>query len=170
MSYLRPQLSNQKVLRIHSGIALGVIIVDQLTKALILFNLEPFESVRVTGFLNLFLVFNEGAAFGFLSGADFDVNRVFLYANLGILALLGYALWTLRPGRTQAATGIWLILGGAVGNLIDRVLHGHVVDFFDFHLGAWHYSTFNVADSAITLGAVLVAMEIFRIKILFRRG
>ena len=142
---------------------------DQTTKLTILSYLEPNSAIEITSFFNLVLVYNKGAAFGFLASSDFDVNRFFLIANLIILCVLVYALWVLRPGRSQSAMAIWLIIGGAVGNILDRIMHGHVVDFLDFHYAGWHYSAFNVADSAITIGAILIAMEILGIRLLFRK-
>ena len=156
----RPQLTERKVLGIHVGIALLVLVLDQLTKAFILTILKPFTSYPVTEFLNFILVYNKGAAFGFLSNSTFDANKLFLFG----------VLWTLRPGRSQSATGIWLIIGGALGNLVDRIVHGHVVDFIDFHYAGWHYSTFNLADACITVGAVLIALELFNLRLLFRRS
>ena len=170
MSDTQSQFSERKTLGIHFGIALLVLVLDQFTKAIVLTSLEPFKPLPVTEFFNLYLVFNKGAAFGFLASSDIDANTLFLFVNVGILALLLYILWLSRPGRSQAVTGIWLIIGGAVGNLIDRVTHGHVVDFLDFHYAGWHYSTFNLADACITTGAVLVALEIFKLRILFRHG
>ena len=166
----RPQLTERKVLGIHVGIALLVLVLDQLTKAFILTILKPFTSYPVTEFLNFILVYNKGAAFGFLSNSTFDANKLFLFLNIGILVLLFGVLWTLRPGRSQSATGIWLIIGGALGNLVDRIVHGHVVDFIDFHYAGWHYSTFNLADACITVGAVLIALELFNLRLLFRRS
>lgn len=167
---VRLLMSEQKVLRLHVAVASLVLAFDQITKAVILTRLEPFKSYPVTEFLNFILVFNKGAAFGFLSKSTFDANKLFLILNLGILVLLFGVLWTLRPGRSQSATGIWLIIGGALGNLVDRIVHGHVVDFIDFHYAGWHYSTFNLADACITVGAVLIALELFNLRLLFRRS
>ena len=170
MSTSRFSFSNRQVLTIHVGLALLFLVIDQISKLLVLTNLEPYIPLVLTDFLNFRLVFNRGAAFGFLSDSDIDSNKVFLFVNLGILALLFYLLWLQRPGRNQAVTGIWLIIGGAIGNLVDRVVHGHVVDFIDFHYAGWHYSTFNVADTCITAGAILIALELFNVKLLFRRA
>ncbi len=157
-----------RILKIHLSVALLILVSDQLSKWIILSILEPHSAIEVTGFFNLVLVYNKGAAFGFLANSDFDVNRFFLLANLAIVLILVYVLWSLRPGRSQSATAVWLVLAGAVGNIIDRVVHGHVVDFLDFHYAGWHYSTFNIADSAITIGALLIALEILGIRLLFR--
>ncbi len=161
-------MAGDRIIRIHLGMAALIIILDQVTKLIILSNLDPYSAIEVTGFFNLVLVYNKGAAFGFLASSDFDVNTFFLVANLIILAVLAYALKALCPPRSQSATAIWLIIGGALGNIIDRIVHGHVIDFLDFHYAGWHYSAFNVADSAITIGAVLIALELFGIRLLFR--
>lgn len=168
MSNNRHLTQTNYVFRIQISIALLILMLDQATKLTILSYLEPNSTVEITSFFNLVLVYNKGAAFGFLATADFDANQFFLIANLLILCVLVYALWVLRPGRNQSATAIWLIIGGAVGNILDRIMHGHVVDFLDFHYAGWHYSAFNVADSAITIGAILIAMEILGIRLLFR--
>ncbi|MDE0308406.1 MAG: signal peptidase II [Acidiferrobacterales bacterium] len=170
MSDTRLQFSERKTLGIHLGLALTVLVADQITKVLVLTNAEPFRPIPVTDFFNIYLVFNKGAAFGFLADSDIDANTLFLFVTVGILALLLYVLWVSRPGRSQAVTGIWLIIGGAAGNLADRIAHGHVVDFLDFYYANWHYSTFNLADACITAGAVLIALEIFGLRILFRRS
>lgn len=159
---------NSRLFRLQISIALLILILDQASKLTVLSILEPYGAIKVTGFLNLVLVYNKGAAFGFLAGSEFDVNLFFLIANLVILCVLIYALWVLRPGRSQSATAIWLIIGGATGNILDRFVHGHVVDFVDLHYAGWHYSAFNLADSAITVGAVLIAMEILGIRVMFR--
>ena len=168
MSNNRHLTQTNYVFRIQISIALLILMLDQATKLTILSYLEPNSVVEITSFFNLVLVYNKGAAFGFLATADFDANQFFLIANLLILCVLVYALWVLRPGRNQSATAIWLIIGGAVGNILDRIMHGHVVDFLDFHYAGWHYSAFNVADSAITIGAILIAMEILGVRLLFR--
>ena len=162
--------SDFQILMIHIVIALLVLVLDQICKWIVLTTMEPFNPVAITGFFNLILVFNKGAAFGFLADSELDANRIFLYSNIAILFLLFYTLWLLRPGRSQSVTGIWLILGGALGNIVDRIVHGHVVDFLDFHYGGWHYSTFNIADACISVGAVLIVLEFFNIKVFFRPG
>ncbi len=170
MSDPSQQWSDSQVLRVHILISLLVLVLDQICKWIVLTTMEPFDPVAITGFFNLILVFNKGAAFGFLADSELDANSIFLYSNIAILFLLFYTLWLLRPGRSQSVTGIWLILGGALGNIADRIVHGHVVDFLDFHYGGWHYSTFNIADACISVGAVLIVLEFFNIKVFFRPG
>ena len=159
---------NRMLLRNHIALAVLILVMDQLSKLIILSTIEPYGNLPVTGFFNLVLVYNKGAAFGFLANSSVNINMFFLIANSIILALLAFTLWQLRPGRNQSTTAIWLIIGGALGNMTDRVVHGHVIDFLDFHYAGWHFSAFNVADSAITVGAILIVMELLKIQVLFR--
>jgi signal peptidase II len=143
------------------GIALIVIVLDQFTKTLILGYFQYGDSRHVTGFFNVVRVHNTGAAFSFLAGAS-GWQRWF-FVGLGLVAA-GFIVWMLRSQGHQRlfAWALSLILGGALGNVIDRLLHGYVVDFLDFHLGARHFPAFNVADSAITVGAVLLIFDELR--------
>ncbi len=166
----KPLHANDPTVKIQLGTALLIVIFDQISKWAIQSNLHPYEVIEVTGFFNLVLVYNKGAAFGFLAQSEFDVNLFFLLANLVILAILIYTLRVLCPPRSQSATAIWLIVGGAVGNIIDRIMHGHVIDFLDFHYAGWHYSAFNIADSAITIGAILIVMDLFGMRVFFRHS
>ena len=150
--------------------AILVFVLDQVTKFLVLANLEPFVPISLTSFLNFTLVFNKGAAFGMLSSVDIDVNTFFMIFNLCVLVFLIYVMWKVFPARSQSSTGLWLIAAGAIGNVADRFLHGHVVDFLDFHYAGWHFATFNVADSSISIGAVLIIMEMVNLRVLFRKG
>ena len=146
------------------GLALLVILLDQLTKTLILGRFQLGDSHTVTSFFNIVRVHNHGAAFSFLAGAG-GWQRWF-FTGIGVVAAL-FMLWMLRShaGQTLFCLAISLILGGAVGNVIDRLLHGYVVDFLDFFWGSWHFPAFNVADSAITLGAgLLILDEILRVR------
>lgn len=143
------------------GIALIVIVLDQFTKTLILGYFQYGDSRHVTSFFNVVRVHNTGAAFSFLAGAS-GWQRWF-FVGLGLVAA-GFIVWMLRSQGHQRlfAWALSLILGGALGNVIDRLLHGYVVDFLDFHLGARHFPAFNVADSAITVGAVLLIFDELR--------
>jgi signal peptidase II len=109
--------------------------------------------------LNLTLVFNRGAAFGFLSDAGGWQNRFFIGVALLACAAIIHMVRRLGPRERLATTAFMLILGGATGNLVDRLLYGYVVDFIDIYYGAWHWPAFNVADSAITIGAVLLVFD-----------
>jgi signal peptidase II len=146
------------------GIALLVLLIDQFTKVLVLGAFQLGDSTPVTSFFNLVRVHNHGAAFSFLAGAG-GWQRWF-FTGIGVVAAL-FMLWMLRShaGQTLFCLAISLILGGAIGNVIDRLLHGYVVDFLDFFWGRWHFPAFNVADSAITLGAgLLILDEILRVR------
>jgi signal peptidase II len=144
-------------------VALVIAVVDQGTKAVIEQALQPGESRPVTSFFNLVLAYNRGAAFSFLSEASGWQRYAFIAVALAAVALI---VWLLSRYGTETlfCASLALILGGAVGNLWDRALLGHVVDFLDFHAGGWHWPAFNVADSAITVGAVLLIWDGFRNK------
>ncbi|WP_298136362.1 signal peptidase II [Acidiferrobacter sp.] len=139
-------------------IAIAVFGLDQWSKVEAVRYLSQ-GPVRVTDFLNLVLVYNRGAAFGFLSQADGWQNAFFI--AVAVVIATGIVVFLARGPRRDRLTviALMLVLGGAAGNLADRVRLGEVVDFIDFHIGSWHWYTFNLADSAITLGAVLLALE-----------
>jgi len=143
------------------GIALIVIVLDQLFKTLILGNFQLGESRTVTSFFNVVRVHNSGAAFSFLAGAS-GWQRWF-FVGLGVAAA-GFIVWMLKRHGGQRLFGwaLALILGGAVGNVIDRLLHGHVIDFIQVHYAGWFFPAFNVADSAISIGAVLLVLDELR--------
>ncbi len=147
------------------GIALLVILLDQFTKTLIVGNFTFGESRTVTSFFNVVRVHNTGAAFSFLAGAS-GWQRWF-FVVLGVAAA-GFILWLLRSHATQKlfASALALILGGAIGNVIDRLMHGYVVDFIQVHWGSrYFFPSFNIADSAITLGAILLILdELLRVR------
>ena len=146
------------------AIALAVILLDQLTKTLILGFFELGDSRFVTSFFNVVRVHNTGAAFSFLAGAS-GWQRWF-FVGLGLVAAV-FIVWMLRShgGQRLFAWALALILGGALGNVIDRLLHGHVVDFIQVHYGGWYFPAFNVADSAISVGAAcLILDELLRVR------
>lgn len=148
--------------------ALGVIVLDQISKWAIIRNLKVHESVPVvTDLFNLVHVRNRGMAFGFMNRSDIDLAFYFLLAaSLGAVVLLLIWFFRLKEGDIRLQLGLSLILGGALGNLIDRLRFGEVIDFLDFYLGAYHWPAFNLADSAITVGTFLVALSlIFQRKI-----
>jgi len=137
-----------------------VIVFDYLSKTVVLRAFSPGESRPVTEFFNLVLVFNKGAAFSFLAGAQ--GWQTLFFAGIAIVAsgIIGYLILK-HQSKTLFCTGLALILGGALGNLYDRMMYGHVVDFLDFHAAGWHFPAFNVADSAITVGAGILILESF---------
>lgn len=158
-------------LAVWLGLALVVILLDQFTKVLIVGNFELGESRMVTGFFNVVRVHNTGAAFSFLAGAA-GWQRWF-FIGLGSVAS-AVIVWMLdkHAGQTLFCFAVALILGGAVGNVIDRLLHSYVVDFLQFHW-AWlapmfpggYFPSFNLADSAITAGAIgLIIDELRRVR------
>ena len=153
------------------GLAAIVILFDQITKTLIVGSFQTGETRRVTDFFNLVLAYNPGAAFSFLSDAS-GWQRWF-FVGLGLVAS-GAIVWMIRqhPAQKLFCFAVSLILGGALGNVIDRILRGAVVDFLQFHFSllapifpGGFFPSFNVADSAITLGAIcLVLDEILRVR------
>ena len=146
------------------GLALIVFIADQFTKVLILGYYQLGDSTYVTSFFNVVRAHNTGAAFSFLAGAS-GWQRWFFTA-IGVAATV-FIIWMLRShaGQRLFSFALACILGGAVGNVVDRLLHGYVVDFLQFHYGGWYFPAFNVADSAITVGAVcLILDELLRVR------
>jgi signal peptidase II len=144
------------------SLSLLVVVLDQATKWLAEALLEPFRPVALMPLLNLTLMYNEGAAFSFLANAG-GWQR-WLFAGFALVMTLALTLWLLRLDRGERATAaaLSLIIGGAIGNLIDRVQTGRVVDFIDFYVANWHWPAFNVADSAITVGILLLLVMSFR--------
>jgi signal peptidase II len=140
--------------------AAAVVAVDRLTKWAALAWLRPGEALELTGFFNLTLVFNRGAAFSFLASAPGWQTPFFVTVALVASGIVSWMLWR-DPARRLLCAGLALILGGALGNLWDRLAYGHVVDFLDFHAAGWHWPAFNVADSAISVGAAILIAESF---------
>ncbi len=136
-----------------------VLVLDQLSKWWVLSNYQPYEVQSLLPVFNMTLVFNKGAAFSFLSDAG-GWQRWF-FIGLSSLVSVVLLIWLLRlkVGEQLTAWSLALILGGALGNLVDRVRLGQVVDFLDFHWQHWHWPAFNVADSAITVGVVLMLLS-----------
>ncbi len=149
------------------GVVAGaVLILDQVTKALILAHLPLGGSIAVIpGFFDLTHVHNPGGAFGFLAGMSAEVRSLlFIAVSLVAAGLILYFYWQTPLGQRFLSVGLALIFGGAVGNLVDRMRFGIVVDFLDVYAGTLHWPAFNVADSAITIG-----VGIFAYHILFRK-
>jgi signal peptidase II len=141
-------------------LAAGVIAADQISKAAILGMLQEGDGRAVTGFFSLVLMYNTGAAFSFLASAS-GWQR-WLLAGIAVVATIVIVGLLRRGGSALYCAGLALILGGALGNLYDRLALGKVVDFLLFHYAGWAYPAFNVADSAITVGAALVILDSFR--------
>lgn len=141
-----------------------VIVLDQLSKWLISGWLELYQTVEILPFFNLTLAHNYGAAFSFLASAG-GWQRWF-FVLLAVLISIALTIWLKRlpsSARMEAAS-LALILGGAIGNVIDRLIYGYVVDFLDVYYGSYHWPAFNIADSAICIGAVLLILDSFRNK------
>lgn len=146
------------------GVAAVVIVLDQVTKAMILSAFHLGDARRVTAFFDIVRAHNRGAAFSFLNDAS-GWQRWF-FIGLGIAAA-AFIVWLLARHGGQRLFGwaLALILGGAVGNVVDRLLHGYVVDFIQVHWGGAYFPAFNVADSAITVGAALLILdELLRVR------
>jgi signal peptidase II len=142
------------------ALAALLVLADQATKALVLSRFALGERLELAPFFNLVFVYNAGAAFSLLAQAGGWQKPLLVAFALGAAALVS-VLIVRRPGERLLCTGLALILGGALGNVIDRLRFGQVVDFLDVHAGGWHWPAFNVADSAITVGAVLLILEGF---------
>ncbi len=143
------------------GIALIVVLFDQISKITMSRLLAFGQSEPVTSFFNLVMVYNKGAAFSFL--ADQQGWQRYLFAGISLAASL-LIIWMLKrnPSQRLFCWALALILGGAIGNLIDRLAYGHVIDVLDVYFYGWHWPAFNVADSAITIGAGLFILDEFR--------
>ena len=140
-------------------LALAVIVLDHLTKSMATHTLDYAQPVVLLPVLDLTLLHNRGAAFSFLSDAGGWQRWFFAAIALGVSGWIAWWLRTLPAGKAWLATALSLILGGAIGNLIDRMLLGYVVDFISAHWGRHYFPAFNVADSAITVGAVMMVID-----------
>lgn len=142
-----------------------VLVGDQISKLVAVARLNYAEPLPLLSWFNLTLVYNRGAAFSFLSQAAGWQRWFFTAVGLVAVTIIVFWLRRLTDRERMAAAGLALILGGALGNLADRVRLGHVVDFIDWHYGGWHWPAFNLADAAITVGAALLILDMLR-----RRG
>jgi signal peptidase II len=143
------------------GISLIVILFDQLTKIAAKKVLAYATPYVVTPFFNFLLLFNRGAAFNFLSDASGWQRWAFTVLG-GVAACVIVYLLKRHGNQRLFCTALSLIMGGALGNVIDRLVHGRVIDFLDFHVGSWHWPSFNLADSAIVIGAMLLVLDELR--------
>ncbi len=165
-SYPRHDMQNILKMKLITNPAIGrwlwlsvlVVGLDQMTKWLAVGMLDSYRPLPLVPLLNLTLMYNEGAAFSFL--ADAGGWQRWFFACFALMMSAVLVIWLLRlgPGERLMAAALSLVVGGAVGNLVDRVLTGRVVDFIDFYVGNWHWPAFNVADSAITLGVGLLLL------------
>ena len=146
------------------ALALVILMADQFTKVLIVGYYQLGDSTQITQFFNVVRVHNSGAAFSFLAGAGGWQRWFFMVIGIGAALII---LWLLKShaGQKLFSFAMACILGGAIGNVIDRLLYGYVVDFLDFHGLGWHFPAFNIADSAITVGAAcLILDELLRVR------
>jgi signal peptidase II len=142
------------------GLTAAVLVfgLDQLTKWAALFVLDlPEQSITVTPFLNLVMVWNRGVSFGMLHSAG--VLAPWLLSGLALAVVIGLLVWLRRTEHWLIAIGLGLVIGGALGNVVDRLRYGAVVDFLDFHAAGYHWPAFNVADAAICIGAAVIVVD-----------
>jgi len=145
-------------------LAVVIVLIDQVTKIAIERAFDYGDVHPVTGFFNLVLTYNKGAAFSFLASASGWQKHFLTVIGIGASLFILYLL--ARHGSQKLfSLALAMILGGAIGNVIDRLAYGHVVDFLDFHAGGWHWPAFNMADSAIVGGAILLVVdELLRVR------
>lgn len=149
--------------RIVFGLAAVLAVCDQITKLAVTAKLLPHEIVRVTGFFNLVNVRNRGAAFGFLNDPSIDWQFwLFLGATLVAVLIILIIVRGAKEEERPLFAGLGCILGGAAGNLVDRIRLREVIDFLDFHYAGWHWPAFNVADMAICAGAAVTALYMLK--------
>ena len=151
-------------------VAFFVIVADQLSKYLAESYLELYQPVEIIPFLNFTLAYNTGAAFSFLHKAGGWQNTFFIIIALIMSVVLLVMLYKTPRKEIQFSLALWLVLGGAIGNVIDRMRMQKVVDFIDFYVGDWHFATFNIADIAISIGAFLLIMDSLNIRLLRARS
>lgn len=149
--------------RIALPLAVGILALDQVTKAWVQHVLPLWSGIPVIqGFFNLVHVLNKGAVFGFLNRSDIDWQRYFFIgATVLAMTIIVHLLRTAQKESPAMFTGLGLVFGGAAGNLVDRVRFGHVIDFLDFYVGSYHWPAFNVADSAICVGALFLVITLY---------
>ncbi|MGE5160240.1 MAG: signal peptidase II [Betaproteobacteria bacterium] len=146
------------------ALAAVIVLIDQLTKIAIERAFDYGDVHPITGFFNLVLTYNKGAAFSFLASASGWQKHFLTIVGIGASLFILYLL-ARHGGQRLFSLALSMILGGAIGNVIDRIAYGHVVDFLDFHVGGWHWPAFNMADSAIVGGAILLVVdELLRVR------
>ena len=156
----RSRFSTQNL--IHFLLVTGIVVVDQLTKYLSN-TLLPYAQAQpvVPGFFDLLLVYNRGAAFSFLDDAGGWQRWALALVSLLVSIVIALWLWRLPARQRLLGIALALVLGGALGNLYDRMVLGYVIDFVSLHYGSWRFATFNIADAAISIGALLLAIDVF---------
>lgn len=154
-------MNNDNNARYWLLLSIAVILADQLSKWWLNMTLPPYQSIPVIPMLNLTLVYNSGAAFNFLNDAGGWQRWFLVTLTIIVITILLNWLWHMRTEERLQALSVSLILGGAIGNLIDRVWLGYVIDFLDVYYQTYHWPVFNIADSAITIGAILLIYDMF---------
>jgi signal peptidase II len=146
-------------------IAAAILLLDRISKLYIRANFSAIDTLSVIpGFFNIVHTENPGAAFGMLADSPSTIRgAVLVWISVVIMAIIGVMLWKQRPGThsTLSETGLALVFGGASGNLVDRLVHGTVTDFVQFFFGPYEFPSFNVADSAISIGAALLILDLW---------
>jgi signal peptidase II len=154
---VRRLASARSALELGAGLAGLVVLLDQLTKLWAVGALDnPSRVIELLGFLDLVLVWNRGISFGLFGSGD---AGVWPFVALAVVISIGLGFWLARLRRVLMVLAVGLILGGALGNVIDRLVYGAVIDFVDLHAGGWHWPAFNLADAAITVGVVVLAVD-----------
>lgn len=143
-------------------ISLAVILLDQISKIFILDVMNPPQTIEVLPFANIVLAYNKGVSFSMMSNGS--IYAPYILAIVALLICAGLVWWMMKEKDKWTRVGIALIIGGSIGNVIDRFLYGAVVDFVDLHAFGYHWPAFNVADSAICIGAFLILLRAFRLS------
>ena len=148
------------MMRLGLALAAAVVILDQASKVWLISWLESQGGwLQISGFFNLVMVWNRGISFGMLQSGE---TGRWLLAIFSALVCLGLGIWLQRQTHRVPTLALGAVIGGAIGNIIDRIWHGAVADFFDFHLMGYHWPAFNFADSAITIGVAMLLYDGFR--------
>lgn len=154
------EVAGRRSLRQAMGLAVAVLLADQATKWWIIEGVRPPPGgIEVTPFFNIVMVWNPGVTFGLFGMGGEAMRWVLIAVTFAIIVALG--VWLVRSTRTFQALALGAVIGGAVGNLLDRLIHGRVADFLDFHLGGWHWPAFNLADAAIVCGVCVLLLDTF---------
>lgn len=156
--------SSSRTALVWIWISLLVIGLDQYSKDWISHQFQLHDTYDITSFLRLYLAHNKGAAFSML--AEYPKLALYVFSSFSALVVMGLVFWlfTLQSSSRWVAVSISLILGGAIGNLIDRIRYGYVIDFIDVYVNEWHWPIFNIADTAVCIGAVMLVIDIIWIS------
>lgn len=150
--------SGRSLVRLGLAVCAGIIVLDQVTKWLFLDIVRSASgTIEITGFFNLVMVWNRGVSFGMFA-SDGDLGR-WILSVLSLVIAAGLFLWLRKAGHWMLALALGLVMGGAVGNVVDRVRFGAVFDFLDLHVAGYHWPAFNVADAAIVVGVGLILLD-----------